>query len=476
MIKPCQYDYQHKMKEAMIMVKNRINMCEGPVLKQMIIFSLPILFTGFLQQLFNAADVMLAGRLGTSGSDAVAAVGTATPLTALLINFFIGCSTGSAVTVSHALGSKDTKQIKETVHTAMLLSFIIGLLLTAIGLAFSRTLLEIISTPDSIIGKSTAYLQTYFTSMVPYMIYYFGAAILRANGETQKPFYFLLISGPVKLILTVVFVSVLRMDVSGLALATTCSQFVAAALVVIELLKGNDNFKLSFKDLKLSKGALNKILRLGIPSGIQSSTYSISNVIIQSSVNSLSNISGFITGNAAAASLFAFGDIMTGVFYQISLNFTGQNVGAKKYDRVKRIYLTNSLLSVVAIAVFSAFMCVFAKQLLGIYIDDSSEAIKWGVVRILFVFIPLIFQGLMDVTAGSLRGMGISISNTIVSIICICGFRITWCLTIFNIPEFHNPYILFSSYPLSWIINYIFLLIIFIITYKRKVRKYYNQN
>ncbi len=457
------------------MVKNKINMCEGPILGPMIAFIIPILLTGSVQQLFNAADVVLAGRLGTSGSDAVAAVGSTTAITALLINFFFGCSTGSAVTLSHALGSKNEKQIKETVHTAMLLSVTIGLLLSVVGISLSETILSAISTPKNIIKSATLYLQTYFTGMVPYMVYYFGTAILRTGGETQKPLYYLLISGPVKLVLTVVFVSGFKMDVVGLALANTCSQTVAATLIVINLLRRNDSFKIRIKELRFSPGVLGRILRFGIPSGVQSATFSLSTVFIQSSVNSLSYLKGFITGNAAASSIIAFADVISGSFYQASLSFSGQNVGANKYDRLKQAFLINIVISSLFTAVISALICLFAKPLLGIYIADSKEAVEWGAVRILFIFAPLVFQSLMDVTTGGLRGMGVSFSNAVISLIGICGLRILWCFTVFNLEGLHTPQILYLCYPVSWVITFLLQLIIFMIVFKKRKKKFSKQ-
>lgn len=448
----------------------KIEMCKGPIFSQMVRFAIPILLTNILQQLINAADVILAGRLGTSGSDAVAAVGSTTAITSLLINFFIGCSTGSAVTVAHALGGKNEKSIEQTVHTAMLLSIVLGAILSVIGFLFSGKILMIMGTPENISAKATAYLRAYFVGMIGYMVYNFGAAILRAVGETQKPLFFLMFSGPVKLVLTVVFVAVCNWDVVGLALATAISQTLSAVLVVITLMKRNDSCKLRLKKLRFYSSPLKKILRLGIPSGIQSATFSLSNVVIQSSVNSLDYLKGFVTGNAAACNIANFADIITGVFYSTSLNFIGQNVGAKKYDRVKKVYITGALMSVITTAVFAVVCCLFARSIIGLYITDSQEAIRYGIMRISWIFPFLILQALMDVTSGSLRGMGISISNTIITLLGACGFRILWCVSIFNL--FHNPKVLFISYPISWAITFTAQLVIFIVVYKKRKNKY----
>ena len=438
----------------------------------MIRFAIPVLFLGFLQQLFNALDVILAGQLGESGSDAVAAVGSTNALRSLLVNFFMGCSTGSAVTVSHAIGAGNKKEIKETVHTAMLLSVVIGGILTVLGVAFSGSLLSLMDTPEGILGKATIYLQAYFLTMIPSMVYNFGAAILRANGETQKPLYFFLITAPIKLILTFFFVSVLHLDLVGLALSTVFSQILAALLVVWELMKRNDDIKLSIKSLRFHKRYLFKILKLGIPSGIQSSTYSLSSVVIQSSVNSLDFIPGFVTGNAAAYSIETFAEIVTTAFYQATLTFVGVNVGARDYDKVKKSFKCALLLCTVTIAILSTTVILLAKPLLRLYIPDSEIAVSFGVVRILFIFGPLFMQGFMDCTIGALRGLGVSISNTVISIVGVCGVRILWCFTVFQIPAYHTPQMLYVIYPITWTLITLLQLAVFIIVYRRQKNKY----
>lgn len=450
----------------------RINMCDGPILTVMLRFGLPVLATGLLQQFFNSADVILARHLATSGNDAVAAVGSTTALTSLMINFFIGCSTGSAVTVSRAFGSGDKDAVKQSIHTAMLLALLLGGVLTVGGWTMSRTMLTMMGTPDSIIDLSTQYLNAYFSGMIPHMVYNFGAAILRAIGQSSQPLFFLMISGPLKLLFTIFFVSVCNMDVAGLAFANSCAQTVSAALVVISLLKRKDHCKLTLKSLKFYRKSLKKILQLGIPSGIQSATFSLSNVFIQTSVNSLAVIPGFITGNAAASSICAFADTLTGALYQISLNFTGQNSGALKYDRIKKGYLTTTGLTCVAVGAVACLVCIFSEQLLGLYIADDPEAIYWGKVRIMILFIPLVFQGLMDISSGALRGLEISLQPMVFSLVGICGLRILWSLTIFQIPQFHTPQMLFMCYPITWIVTYIAELILYITMYKKLKKKF----
>lgn len=450
------------------MKEKRINMLEGPIIKPMISFVIPILLTGVLQQLFNTVDVVLAGRLGTSGDNAVAAVGSTTAILSLLVNFFAGCAAGSAVAVSHAVGSKNKQEIEKTLHTAMLLSLVIGAIITVIGLFFARPILELIDTPKEIIDQASAYLQARFTGQLPLMFYYYGSSILRVVGETKKPLEFLMVSGPVKIVLTIVFVSFFKLDVVGLALATTCSQIVSALMLLSVMLKRDDELKLDLKKLKFHAKPLKKILYLGIPSGIQTATFSLSNVIIQSSTNSLAHLKGFITGDAAARSIEAFGEIFTSSFYQVALGFVGTNVGADNYKRVKKCHIYANLLSIVSVVSLGAVVLCFARQLLGIYITNSPQAIEWGIVRLSFFFIPLCIQAIMDATPGTLRGMGISISSTVISLSSICGVRILWCITIFQIPQFHNPYMLYLIYPISWLISAIAQNIVFMIHYKKK--------
>lgn len=447
----------------------RLDMCNGPIAIPMLRYTIPIFLAGLLQRFFVAADMILAGQLGTSGSDAVAAVGSTTALTGMLIGFFIGCSSGSAVAVSHALGGKNDKLARQTVHSAMLLSIVLGAALMLIGLIFSKSILVSMNTPEKYLKLAVIYLQIYFCSMIPNMVYNFGAAILRTAGDTKKPMYFLLVSGPVKLLLTVLFVSVMKMDVAGLALATTLSQVLSAALVVGALMKRTDACRLRLKELRFHAPPVKKILSLGIPSGIQSATFSLSGVIIQSSVNSLAHLEGFITGNAAATSLEAISETTTAAFFQAALTYTGQNTGAKQYDRVKKIFLWATIMCSITICVVSPLVLLFDEQLLGLYITDSPEAVAWGTVRLAFIYGPLLLQGFMDCISGVLRGMGVSVSCMLLNLVGICGFRILWLLTVFPIERFHTPQCLYVIYPITWATTTLAELILFRVIIKKKM-------
>ena len=450
------------------MRQKRLDMCHGPMLLPMLSYALPIFSANLLQRFFVAIDLILAGHLGTSGSDAIAAVGSTTSLTTLLVGFFIGCSTGSAVSVSHALGSSNRDLAKQCVHSAMLLSVVIGGVMTLTGLCISRSVLTAMHTPEDILPLSTAYLNMYFTGMIPSMIYNFSAAILRTAGETKKPLFFLLISGPAKILLTILFVSVCNMDVVGLALATTLSQVLSATLAVITLMRRDDECKLRIKDLRFHAKPVKKILSLGIPAGVQSATFSLSNVIVQSSVNSLSHLEGFIAGNAAAASIEGFAEAITGAFHAVALNFAGQNTGAKNYRRVKRSCLTACGLCSAFILVASPLVILFDNQLLSLYIPDSPSAVYWGTVRIFFIFGPLLLQGFMDTTSGTIRGVGASFSGMIVNLLGICGFRILWLLFIFPIPQYHIPQCLYIIYPITWTLTSLAQIILLTIVLRKK--------
>lgn len=454
----------------------RLDMCHGPIAMPLLRYTIPILLTGLLQRFFVAADMILAGQLGTSGSDAVAAVGSTTSLTAMLIGFFNGCSSGSAVAVSHALGGKNDHLARQTVHSAMLLSVVIGATIMLIGLGFSEYILVSMNTPEDYLKLAVIYLQIYFCGMIPCMVYSFGAAILRTAGDTKKPMYFLLVSGPVKLLLTVLFVSVMKMDVAGLALATTLSQVLSAILVVIALMKRTDACKLQLKHLRFHAYPVKKILSLGIPSGVQSATFSLSGVIIQTSVNSLSHLEGFITGNAAAASIEGISETITATFFQAAISFAGQNTGAKQYDRIKKICLWSTILCTLTIFVASPLVLVFDEHLLRLYIPDSPEAVAWGAVRIAYIFAPLIFQGFMDCISGVLRGMGVSLACMIINLVGICGLRILWLLTVFPIPKYHTPQCLYVIYPITWVTTTLAELILFRAVIKKRTAALAQQN
>ena len=442
-------------------------MLHGPLLPSILLYTIPIILTSVLQLLFNAADLVVVGRF--CGSVSVAAVGATGSLTGLIVNLFVGLSVGSGVTVAHALGNGDSDTARKTVHTTVPLSLVSGVILTVVGVCFSGKFLELMGTPDDVLPLSALYMRIYFAGITFTMVYNFCASILRAAGDTKGPLIYLTIAGVVNVVLNVIFVTRFHMDVAGVALATTISQGVSAVLVIIAMVRRTDAIHLDLKKLRFHKSQLGKILRIGLPAGLQNSLFAISNVIIQSSINSFGSV--FMSGNAAAGNLEGFVFVAMNAFHQTAVNFIGQNAGAGQYDRIRKIlWYCLGCVAVVG-AVLGASVYAFGPGLLGIYITDSEAAIADGMVRLLYVCLPYFICGLMDVSSGALRGLGASLSPMLISVLGVCGFRIGWIYTLFQIPRFHTPQSLYISYPISWILTFACQLAAFILIYRRKQRK-----
>ncbi|MBE6732806.1 MAG: MATE family efflux transporter [Ruminococcaceae bacterium] len=450
--------------------RQQVDMVNGRLFFKILTYAVPIILTGILQLLFNAADLMIVGRFGSNGSDSVAAVGATSSLTSLMINFFMGFSSGSGVAVAQAIGAKDDEKASKAVHTVILLAFIAGVIVSVIGSVASGYMLKVMSTPKEIIHLSSLYMRIIFSGMIFNMLYNFGAAILRAVGDTTRPLLYLLIAGILNVVLNIFFVTVLNMDVAGVALATVISQAVSCILVLLALVRRNDACKLCIKKIRIYKAPLKKILSIGLPAGLQSTLFSVSNVMIQSSINSLSYLEGLVAGFAAAASIEGFAYVTMNSFYQASLNFTGQNIGAKKYDRVKKIFFYATFWAVSLGLIAGIGLYIFNKPLLSLYITDSAEALKWGAVRLAYIGIPYFLCGMMEVATGCLRGMGVSIAPMFITVLGVCGIRLSWIFTIFQIDKYHTPQILFLSYTVSWIITFLVEAIVFFNLLKRKIR------
>ena len=362
------------------MHKINTSMTTGPLFGPMIAYTVPIILTGILQLFFNAADLVIVGQFGTSGSNAVAAVGCTASISGLMTNFFVGCSAGGGVAVAHAIGAHHDRDVHRAVHTIIPLAAVGGAVISVIGIIFAEPLLKIMSTPDNIIGLSSAYMKIIFAGMMPNMVYNFGASVLRAAGDSKRPLYYLIIAGIVNVILNLFFVLVLEMDVAGVALATVISHFISAVLVMYALIKRTDSCRLEIKKLRFYAEPLKKILRLGIPAGIQASLFSISNVIIQSSINALDTVyAGVVAGNAAASNIQNFAFMTNEGFKQTAMNFAGQNVGSGNYKRVKRITNISLLMTLAVSIVVGVVTTLCSRPLLGIYISDSPEAVERGV-------------------------------------------------------------------------------------------------
>lgn len=448
-------------------MKNRNqSMLQGPLFSNIILYTIPIILTSWLQLLFNAADLVVVGQY--CGSISVGAVSATGSITNLIVNLFIGLSVGAGVTLAHALGGHQDEAASRTVHTALLAALISGAILTVVGVTMAETFLRLMNTPESVLPLSTVYMRIYFGGILFNMVYNFSASILRAAGDTKSPLIFLFLAGVINVVLNLVFVTQFDMNVAGVALATTISQGVSAVLVVLALMRRKDACRLSFSKLRFHKVQLLKILRIGLPAGIQSSLFAISNVTIQSSINSFGDV--LMSGNGAAANIEGFVYVTTNSFYQTAMNFIGQNAGAGQYGRVKKIvWICLGCVVAVGLCVGNTAYAL-GPQLLSIYITDSQEAIGYGLTRLACICIPYFLCGMMDISTGALRGMGVSISPMIMSILGVCGIRIGWVATIFQIPAYHTPQSLYSSYAVSWALTFLFQITTFVIIYRKRVK------
>ncbi|MBQ8781297.1 MAG: MATE family efflux transporter [Oscillospiraceae bacterium] len=439
-----------------------LDMCSGSVLKKMLIFALPLMFSSVLQLLFNAADIVVVGRF--AGDASLAAVGSNTALINLLTNLFIGLSVGANVIAARHYGADEQKELSKTVHTAMLLSVLSGALLTVTGLLFARQLLVLMKTDSEVLELAAVYLRIYFAGMPAMMIYNFGSALLRAVGDTKRPLHYLFFAGVVNVILNLIFVIAFKMDVAGVALATVISQCISAFLIVRCLMNEQGGMKLIFSELRIDVKKFLSIMRIGLPAGFQGVVFSLSNVVIQSSVNLFGKT--VVAGNSAASNIEGFIYVAMNAFHQAVLSFTGQNIGAGKYERINRILVTGLACVFVTGAALGGIVLAAGPQLLGLY-SESAEVIEAGMVRLGFVLSTYFLCGMMDVMVGSIRGMGYSIMPMIVSLVGACGLRLLWIATIFQMEQFHSVETIYISYPVTWTITFATHLICFAVVRKR---------
>ncbi len=430
--------------------ERQIDMLNGPLFGKIVIFTVPIILSSLIQLLFNAADIIVIGQY--EGKDAVSAVGSTGSLVNLCINLFIGLSTGVGVTVAQNIGADDKENLKKTVHTAIAISICAGVFLAVLCPILSKPMLKLMKSPDGIIDLSTRYLKIYFLSMPALMVYNFGAAILRSSGDTKRPMFYLIEAGFINVILNVIFVSQFNMNVAGVAAATAISQYFSAFMIVRRLIVTDDDIKLSLKEIRFHSSALKKILLIGIPAGIQSSVFSISNVIIQSSINGYDNFhsldSALIAGNSSSGNIEGFAYVCMNAFHQTALTFSGQNLGAKKVERLNKI-LFLCLGSVFVVGIFvGAIALTFGKSLLGLYIPGETIAIEYGIVRLTVFSLTYFLCGMMDVVNGALRGMGRGLGPMAISLFFCCIARIVWVLFIFSNDK--DIMVLYLSYPITW--------------------------
>ena len=422
------------------------DLTSGPMLQKIILFSLPLAASSILQLLFNAADVVTVGRF--AGSTALAAVGSNGALINLLVNLFVGLSLGANVVAARCFGARDDQGVQNTVHTAVTLGLVSGVLLAGVGFFAARGLLELMSSPEDVIDLATLYLKIYFLGMPMTMLYNFSSALLRAVGDTKRPLFCLATAGVINVILNLVFVIGFQMSVAGVALATIISQTVSACMVTALLLKEEGPLHLDLHKLGFHKGALTQILLIGLPAGLQSTVFSLSNVVIQSAINSFG--STVVAGSSASANLEGFVYTAMNAFSQAAVTFTSQNMGARKYQNLNRVVLNCLLCAIVTGVVLGGGAVLAGTQLLHFYSSDAA-VVAAGYERLRVICGTYLLCGIMDTLASSLRGLGYSVLPMVVSLVGSCLLRLVWIATLFQLNR--TPFMLYISYPISWVLT-----------------------
>lgn len=424
-----------------------MDMTTGALLPKVLMFSLPLILTSVLQLLYNAADVIVVGRF--AGAQSLAAVSSTGALINLLVNVFMGLSVGSSVVIARAYGAGDVREVHQGVHTSITLAGVAGIVVGVLGFFTSKPLLHLMSSPDDVIDLAALYMRIYFVGMPFNMLYNFGAAILRAVGDTRRPLYFLSVAGIVNVLLNLLLVIVFHMDVAGVAIATVISQVISAVLVIGCLLHSDSSIRLHPKELRIHRGPLGGILRVGLPAGLQGSLFSISNVLIQSSVNSFGSIA--MAGNGAAANLEGFVYAAMNSIHQAALTFSSQNLGAGKISRVRRnVWVCLGTVTVIGLGM-GLVMLLFGRPLLKLYNDDPT-VLDYGMLRMSFILPTYFTCGCMDVMVGQMRGIGYSIMPMIVSLTGACLLRVVWIYTVFAASP--TLEVLYISYPISWVLTF----------------------
>lgn len=443
--------------------KYEMDMTSGPLLGKILLFSLPLMLSGMLQLLFNAADIIVVGRF--VGDSALAAVGSTGALTNLLINVFIGFSVGTNVLVAQGIGSGRDDFTSETVHTSVLFSIIGGVILAVLGIILAKPLLELMGTPEDVIDQSVLYMRVYFAGMPVVMLYNFGYAVMRALGDTRRPMYFLIFAGIINVMLNVFFVTQLHMDVAGVALATIISQAISAALIVRCLCRLEGGCKLYLDKLHINKGVLLRMMRIGLPAGLQGAVFSISNVLIQSSINLFGKT--VMAGNTAASNIEGFVYVAMNSMHQTAVSFTSQNYGAGRLDRVKKAFwICLATVTVIGLVLGNAAF-LSGSVLLQAY-SNIPEVIGYGIVRLAYICIPYFLCGVMDMIVGATRGLGSSLVPAIISLVGACGLRILWIYTVFAADQ--RLEVLYISYAVTWLITAAVQFAYFMRLYKRLSR------
>ena len=441
-----------------------MNLTEGALLPKIIRFSIPLILTSLLQLLYNAADIVVVGRF--SGSTALAAVSSTGSLINLIINVFMGLSLGASVVVAQEYGAGRAKDVSETVHTTIALAVVCGVAVSIVGLLFAKPMLRLMDSPEEVLDLSALYLTIYFSGSLFNMLYNFGAAILRAVGDTRRPMYYLVLSGMVNVVFNLVFVLGFGMSVAGVALATVISQALSAVLVLQCLMRAETSIRLDLRRLRISKEKALRLVKVGLPAGFQGAIFSVSNVLIQSSVNSFG--ADVMAGNGASSNIEGFVYVAMNALYQTALTFTSQNVGAKKMDRVGRIMLVCQI-SVATVGItLGLLVMAFGRPLLSIYCTEA-HVIEMGFVRMKIILSTYFLCGIMDTFVGGLRGMGSSLVPMIISILGACLFRVVWIFTVFAANR--SLEVLYLSYPISWALTASAHLVCFLLVKRKTARR-----
>ena len=445
--------------------KYEIDMCNGTLMDKLIVFAVPLMISGVLQLMFNAVDIIVVGQY--SGSQSLAAVGSTTALINIFTNLFIGISMGVNVLAARFYAAGQDQQMSETVHTAILVALISGVIMTFVGVGMARWALEVMATPDDVIDLSTLYMRIYFLGMPFFMLYNYGAAILRAVGDTRRPLLFLIVAGITNAMLNVILVVKFHMAVEGVAIATVVSQLISCILVLRCLYQSESSYQLRFSKLRVNVSYLSQIFQVGIPAGIQSVVINFSNAMLQSSVNSFGStaMAGYTASNNLLGFLYASVNSVT----QACMSFTSQNYGVGKFKRMDRVLIDCALISVVFAGTLGTIFYVFGSEILQIYTKEQ-DVIKAGMEIISITTIPYFLCGIMDLFPGAMRGMGRSGVPMILSIIGTVGTRIVWIYGIF--PLHRSLFVLFISYPGSWLITIAMQVICFFIVRKQVLVRY----
>lgn len=444
--------------------KYEIDMTHGPLTGKLLLFAIPLMLSSMLQLLFNAADIVVVGRF--AGSQALAAVGSNTALINLVTNLFIGLSVGANVVIANYYGAGKKEEISRTLHTGIYVALVAGIGLMIVGIFMARIFLTWMITPEDVIDLSTLYLRIYFLGMPALLVYNFGSAMMRASGDTRRPLYYLFFAGVLNVILNLILVIVFHLSVAGVAIATVTSQYASCGLIIRCLMRENSDMKLTLSKLKFDKSTALKIISIGLPAGFQGTVFALSNVVIQSSINTFGSV--VVAGSAAAANIEGFVYMAMNAFYQTAITFAGQNFGARDLKRVKKVLGLCLLYVILTGFLFGRTTVIFAHELLRIY-SPQEDVIRAGIVRMRYICNVYFLCGIMDVLVGILRGMGRAVMPMIVSIIGACGLRLLWIATIFQ--QDRRPEVLYISYPITWIITFTVHFICLFYVYQKEKKK-----